>query len=244
MNFLLLILNPLLLLISCKTQESNMPEECLRLHHTVYNTFKNEAKLDFDLSENLWYQDSVSITQICGIRDIQTASIDTTFVETLLYRLIDMRKNWIYEYQNLSDTAIIVASYAKADSISFRLPGGWPFFKSKSKDTLSIDSLRFICDTTLRGAPSKKYTYIQKYNSSKIFVEAFTCCDRKGTRFQYDSMVGKAIGCPIVKKFMFNEDRTIVQRIREIEYLSNVFPDSIKRVFAAWKQNVLKYPVE
>ena len=57
-------------------------------------------------------------------------------------------------------------------------------------------------------------------------------------------MVGKAIGCPIVKKFMFNEDRTIVQRIREIEYLSNVFPDSIKRVFAAWKQNVLKYPVE
>jgi hypothetical protein len=222
-----------------------MPEECLRIHHTEYNTFKNEAKLDFDLSENLWYQDSVSISQICEIKDIQTESLDTTFVETMLYRFIDMRKNWIYEYQNLSDTAVIVATYAKADSISFRLPGGWSFFsKSKSKDTLSIDSLRFICDTTLRGAPAKKYTYIQIFNGFRTFVDAFACCDRKGTRFQYDSMAGKAIGCPIVKKNVLNKDRRSVRRIYEIEYLSNVFPDSIKRVFAAWKQNVLKYPVE
>jgi hypothetical protein len=57
-------------------------------------------------------------------------------------------------------------------------------------------------------------------------------------------VIGIAIGCPIVKKTYFTDDRRFGQTIREIEHLSNVFPDSIKRVFAAWKQNVLKYPVE
>ena len=89
-----------------------MPEECLRNHFTVYNVFKNEAKLDFDMSEDLWYQDSVGITQVCIITDMQTESIDTTFVRTLKYKFIDMRKNWIYEYQNLSDTAAIAAKYS------------------------------------------------------------------------------------------------------------------------------------
>jgi hypothetical protein len=221
-----------------------MPEECIRNHITSYNVFKNEAKLDFDLSEDLWYQDSVGITQVCIIKDIQTESIDTTFVETALYRFIDMRKNWIYEYKNLSDTAAIVAKYAKADSLERRLGGGYPFFQSKRKSTLTIDSLRFRCDTTLRGVPTKKYTYIQNTNGFRTFVEAFACCDRKGTRFQYDPVIGIAIGCPIVKKTYFTDDRRFGQTIREIEHLSNVFPDSIKKVFAAWKQNVLKYPVE
>jgi hypothetical protein len=57
-------------------------------------------------------------------------------------------------------------------------------------------------------------------------------------------VIGIAIGCPIVKKTYFTDDRRFGQTIREIEHLSNVFPDSIKKVFAAWKQNVLKYPVE
>jgi len=227
------------MLLSCKTHSSNKPEEYLQVHRTSYRVVNNEAIVQVSVSDNVWYQDSVGITQLSGIGVGQSASRDSLYVIPLGYRFVDMRRKWVYEYRNLSDTAEIVQKYGNADRMS--LTGGWGFNR---KSVIKFDSLRAMGDTTINGIEYQKHRYIQDFQGTKLLGETLSRCDRKGTIFHLDVGLSKATGCPVVKGTSWTRDRRFISSSVEIEFVSNLFPDSVKHAFEAWKRNVELYPVQ
>jgi hypothetical protein len=199
----------------------------------------NEPVVQVASSDNIWYQDSVGITQLSGLGVGQSASRDSIYVIPLGYRFVDMRRNWVYEYRNLSDTATIVKKFAKADSVG--LAGGWGFFRRAS---IKFDSLRLVADTTINGIAYQKYRYMQDFQGAKLQGEVLARCDRKGTIFHLDVGLSNAAGCPVVKGTSFTGDRRFPVSSVEIEFVSNTFPDSVRKAFDAWKLNETRYPVQ
>lgn len=239
MNSLLILLYPLLMFVSCNVDSSNKPEEHLRVTKTSYRIVSNELVVQAAFSDSIWYQDSVGITQLSELHPTISGSYDTLHSITVGYRFVDMRRNWVYEYRNLSDTAEIVKKFSKADSIG--LPGGWNFFRTAS---IKFDSLRFVCDTNINDKGFKKYRYVQKFQGKTYSSEALAQCDRKGTIFLLDVGLSNEMGCPMVKGLSYKRDYSFPVSSVEIEHISNVFPDSVRRVFTAWKRNVELYPVQ
>jgi hypothetical protein len=242
MNLPVIFLYPMLVLIACKTtvpQVSDKQEEYLRVQKTSYRIVNNEAIVQVSFSDNIWYQDSVGITQMSAIQLIQTDSKDTLFPITQGYRFVDMRRKWAYEYRNLSDTAAIVKKYARADSV--RSGGGWGFFRTAA---IQFDSLRLMGDTSVNGIVYQRYRHVQYFLGKKLLGEIFSRCDRKGTIFHLDTGLSNAAGCPVVKGVSLTPDGRLPTQSVEIEFISNIFPDSVRRVLAAWKRNVGLYPVE
>ena len=225
--------------MACKDHSSNKTEEYLQVKRTSYRVLNNKAIVQYSFSDNVWYQDSVGITQFSVVRSVQSDLKDTFFSVTLGYRFVDMRRKWVYEYLNLSDTAEIVQKYKNGDSI--QLFGGWNFFR---KASIRFDSLRLIGDTIINSQVYQKHFYIQDFQGTKLLGEAITQCDRKGTIFLLDIGLSKATGCPVVKGISFTRDRRFISSSVEIKFISNEIPDSVQQVFRAWKQNVIKYPVE
>lgn len=220
---------------------SNKEENCLRVVRRSYQTVNNKAKEILTVTDNFWYQDSIGITQFTGVQAIQRDSV-TSFSTILLgYRLIDMRKNWIYEYRTLSDTAAIVRKYDKAHSIAMEMAGGWNFYRAA---TIQFDSLRLAGDTNINGIHYKKYRLVQLFQGRRLQGEVLARCDKKGAPFFLDVGISNAIGCPMVKGSSLTSDGRFPTSSVEIEFLANTFPDSVKRVFTAWKHNIQKYPVE
>lgn len=191
------------------------------------------------MADNVWYQDSVGITQISIIRSIQDDTKDTVFPETVGYRFVDMRKKWAYEYKSLSDTAQITKKYAKADSASNI--GGWNFYRRSS---IKFDSLQFVNDTSINGITYLKHRYVQYFQGRKLVSEILSRCDKKGSLFQLDVGVSNATGCPMVKGSELTPDGRFIVSSSDIEFISKEIPDSVQKVFAAWKRNVSKHPVE
>jgi hypothetical protein len=242
MNLLYVFLFPLLVLISCRTTlkpTSEKPEEYLRVQKISYRIVNNEATVQVSFSDNVWYHDSIGITQLSGIQSVQIGSKDTLFPITFGYRFVDMRNKWVYEYRNLSDTAAIVQKYGQADSVE--LAGGWNFFR---KSGIQFDSLRVIGDTIINGMTYRKLRHVLNARGKNIPTEILSRCDRKGTIFHLDVGLSNAVGCPVVKGTSLTPDGRLPTQSVEIEFISNTFPDSIRRVFAAWKRNAELYPVQ
>jgi hypothetical protein len=242
MSLLLVLLYPALVLISCRTSVAHAPdrpEECLRFRKISYQIVNNESSIQLSSSDNVWYQDSVGITELSIIQSVQTDSRDTIYPVTVGYRFVDMRKKWVYEYRTLSDTATIVQKFGKADSA--KPPGGWSFYRTAA---IKFDSLLVIGDTSINDITFRKHRYVQHFQGRRFLTEILSRCDRKGTFFLLDVGVSNAIGCPMVKGTSLTPDGRLPTQSAEIEFISNTFPDSVRRVFAAWKRNVELYPVE
>ncbi len=242
MNIAVTILYTLLGWMSCAIPSMHSavaPVEHLRWRATSYHIANNEATAYLSLVDNIWYQDSMGITEIHGIHSYRDASMDTTFSVLLGYRFTDMRRKWAYEYRNMADTAEIVKKFSKADSAY--LIGGWNFFGS---GTIQFDSVRAIADTIIGGITYQKHRHILYARGNTIQAEALSRCDRKGSIFHLDVGLGNAIGCPVVKGITLTPDGRFPMSSVEIEFVSNTFPDSVRRVLDAWKRNVKQYPVQ
>jgi hypothetical protein len=242
MNLPILFFYPLFVLLSCgtsRTHTSDRPEEHLQIRRTSYSIANNEATEYLAMIDNVWYQDSVGITQLSGIKSMQVES--KTILSSILlgYRFVDMRRKWVYEYKTLSDTATIIKKQGNADSVE--LAGGWNFFR---KAAIQFDSLRVIGDTSIDGVQYQRHRYAQHFAGKTLRSEILSRCDRKGTIFHLDVGVSNAIGCPMVKGTSLTPDGRLPTQSVEIEFISNIFPDSVRRVLAAWKRNVELYPVE
>lgn len=228
--------------VSCSPhlkQMTEKPEECYRLQKTSYRIVNDSAVVQVAFTENVWYQDSIGITQLSAIRSIQYGSRDTIFPITVGYRFVDMRKKWAYEFRSLSDTAEIVQKWNKVDSIT--LTGGWNFFR---KAFIQLDNLQTIGDTSINGIKFLRCRYVQSIDTRKVPGEALFRCDKKGTIFLLDVGVSNKVGCPLVKGTSFTPDGKMPTQSVEIQFLSNQFPDSVRRVFTAWKRNEMQHPVE
>jgi len=242
MNVTIIILYSLFVIMSFiipKTHSSSKTEEYLQFRRIIYRTVNNESIAYVSNCDNIWYQDSVGITQASGVQSVQNDTKDTLFAIPLGYRFVDMRKKWVYEYRNLSDTAEIVGKYDKADSIG--LTGGWNFYR---KASIKFDSLHIMGDTIINDVTYQKHRYVQTFKGTRLLGEILSRCDRKGTLFQLDVGVSNAIGCPMVKGTSLTSDGRFATTSVEIEFVRNRLPDSVRRVLEAWKRNVERYPVK
>lgn len=242
MNIPTIPLYSLLIFVSCASLSkpvSEAPSEYLQVRKTSYRVVKNQAIAYFSLDYDIWFQDSLGITEIRSIRSIQSSTKDTLFSEPFGYRFFDMRKKWAYEYRHLSDTAAIIKKFDKADSLI--LLGGWNFFR---RAAIQFDSLQLVGDTSINGLTYQKHKYVQYFEGRKYLSESLSLCDRKGTIFHTDAGLSNAIGCPVVKGTTLTSDGKFPFTSVEIVFISNKIPDSVQLVFAAWKYNVQKFPVE
>ena len=232
----------LLTWISCATSSSQVQKnggQYLQSRKTSYRIDNNIATAFLTLVDNVWYQDSVGITEINSIRSLKTGTTDSFYSATIGYRMTDMRKAWVYEYRNLSDTAAIVRKYANADSQL--VTGGWNFYR---RSTIQFDSLHATGDTIFGGVTYQKYRYIQDFHGKRFLSEVLSRCDKKGSIFLFDKGLSKAIGCPGVRITVLTPDGKLPMEIGEIKLISNEIPDSVQHVLSAWKRNLYLYPAQ
>lgn len=227
---------------SCVTLPKQLAEplaEQVRIIFVSYNIASNKTSINFVATYNVWYQDSLGITEVNTIKMVNNGLKDTLISQTIGYRFVDMRKNWIYEYRNLSDTAEIIKKYAKADSLN--LSGGWNFYH---RSIFQFDNLRAMRDTIIDGITYRKQKYVQLFQGQKLLGECLSRCDKKNSFFLMDEGLSKAVGCPVVKTTSLSADGKFPTSTGDIQFISNQFPESVQRVFVAWKRNVQLYPVE
>jgi hypothetical protein len=101
-----------------------------------------------------------------------------------------------------------------------------------------------IGDISIDGVTYLKHRYTQTFQGRKALGEVLSRCDKKGSIFQLDAGISNATGCPMVKATSLTPDGKFPMSSVEIEFISNEFSDSVRRVFAIWKQNVQQHPVE
>ena len=242
MNVPLIILYTLLATVSCAVSpkhSANALVEQVKVRITSYRIANNAATAYLSFTENGWYEDSVGITQLCSIKSVQEGTKDTTFAVTTGYRLVDMRKKWAYEYRTMSDTAALVNKQLITESVV--LLGGWNFLPNVD---ITFDSLRSLTDTTIQGITYARYMVLQSFRGKQTLSEKWVRCDKKKSIFRFNRGLSTHIGCPVVKGTTVTPDGRLPMSSVEIEFVSNAFPDSVRRVFAAWKRNVQQYPVQ
>ncbi len=202
--------------------------------------FKNNIDTPYiTISEKAWYQDSIGITQICSIWLVETDTSKATTIKTTGYRFVDLKKKWAYEYANFTDTASVKSKYKYTDTTVFT--GGWNFVNHKP---ISVDSFDFLPDTIINAIAFKQCKVNFKANQFGFEGIGLFRCDKKHTRFKLDTVISNKIGCPLVSLRMYpiNNPHAIFKH--EVKFISNNLPDSVLKVFTAWKRNETIYPVQ
>jgi hypothetical protein len=191
------------------------------------------------ISEKAWYKDSIGITEFCGIFTDITDSSQITTVKTIGYCFVDLKKKWVYEYGDFTDTSKIKRKYRYTDTTRF--PGGWDFV---SRTRFNSYMLRYMPDTTIQDILYKRRKFEVVFNNIPLEVIGSFRCDIKNTYFQMDTGISNKIGCPMVSylRYPVNDDSN-GRFSMEIKYISNHLPDSVLKVFAEWKRNEDVYPV-
>lgn len=189
--------------------------------------------------QNAWYQDSVGITQICSVFNIETDTSRITTIETTGYRLVDLRRKWAYEYGSFSDTASIKSKYRYTDSTV--LTGGWNF---ANRTPILFDSIHPLPDTIINSIVFKRRILYFEFNHARFESIGMFRCDNKSTHFVIDTAISNKTGCPLVFFRMNPLNQPHARLDQEINFISNSFPDSVRKVFAAWKKNEQTNSVE
>ncbi len=190
--------------------------------------------------QKAWYQDSIGITQMCTI--MTHYLIDSTHYTEIItdgYRLFDLKKKWAYEYASFKDTASILKKYQYTDSTRFL--GGWNFGSPRS---MSVDSLFFLPDTVINTISYRRCKVLSSFNNTQFESIGLLRCDKKTTHFQIDRGIDKRTGCLLVYTGTYPKRNPQSRIDNEIRFVSTTLPDSVLRVFAAWKKNEKTDPVQ
>lgn len=209
---------------------------------SVSTFWKQKNNVDSPLwiiSEKAWYQDSVGITQVCGIFTSQIDTIVTTTIQTIGYRFVDLRKKCVYEYGSFSDTSSIKRKYRYSDTTVFA--GGWNF---ATRTPTKFDSSYQLTDTIVNSITYKRRKLFFEFNHTRFESIGMFRCDNKITQFAIDTGISNKTGCPLVFFSMNPISKPNARLDQEVKYISNSFPDSVTKIFAAWKMNEKKFPVE
>lgn len=191
------------------------------------------------LQENAWYQDSIGITQTCGIFTEETDTSRTVIIKTIKYRFVDLRNMWAYEYRSFSDTATILRKFKRTDSADYS--GGWNFVNRTPRP---IENFNQLPDTTINTIQYKRYEVVYAFNDARFKGIGWFRCDKKPTYFQIDTELSNKVGCPLTY-FRFHPIQNSNSGIDlQVNFTSTQFPHSVARVFEAWKKNERLYPVQ
>jgi hypothetical protein len=209
----------------------------------VATFWKVENNMDtpyFKLPEKAWYHDSLGITQICRIWFATAAdNSKSTYIETMGYRFVDLKKKWAYEYISLSDTASVRRKYRLTDTTLFS--GGWNF---THRTSVPFDSFQYLPDTTIDAVIYKQCKVSFVFNKNRWEGIGLLLCDNKNTQFQLNTVISSKTGCRLVSFRQYPIENSHARFDMEVKFISNYLPDSVARVFAAWKRNEKIYPVQ
>jgi hypothetical protein len=206
---------------------------------TFWKSANNIDTPYLSITQKAWYQDSIGITQICGINFVTINNVQSVNIATIGYRFKNLKKKWAYEYSSLSDTALIERKYRYADTTHFT--GGWNFVNRISHP---VDSFRLLPDTTIGAIIYKQANASLLLNKTRYKSVFLFRCDVKKTNFHINTVISNQIGCPLVFLRIYPEQNPHARSDEEIKLISNHFPDSIVKVFDAWKKNQIRFPVE
>lgn len=191
------------------------------------------------IPEKAWYKDSIGITQVCGIFTEETDTSRITAIKTMGFRFVDLKRKWVYEYANFADTAAVKRKYRYTDTTLF--PGGWNF---ANRTPLGANTLHYLSDTTIDGINFKRRKIDFSFNATQLEAIGLFRCDKKNTHFQIDTAISNKIGCPLVFCLRYPVNSPNGRFSSEIKYISDHLPDSVLKVFAAWKRNEILYPIQ
>ena len=225
---------------NCKTaQRIATSGEAVEHVTTFWKRANNNDTPYISITQKAWFQDSIGITQICGINFVTINNVESVNISTIGYRFINLKKKWAYEYSSLSDTALIERKYRYVDTTHFM--GGWNFVNRISHP---VDSFRLLPDTTIGAITYKQANASFLLNKTRYKGICLFRCDIKETDFHINTVISNQMGCPLVFLRTYPEQNPHSRSDAEIKHISNHFPDSIVKVFAAWKRNQIRYPVE
>lgn len=237
-KLLLLFTYFLTIFLSLKCKVSKPPTnegEAIELVRTLWHMGNNKDTPNITIKERAWYQDSIGITELCRINFVETDTSKYVYISTTGYRFVNLKQKRVYEYTSFSDTAALKRKYRYTDTTEFI--AGWNF---TTKPRIGADSLTQLTDTLI-----DKTVYARcKFEEDLFNNICWFRCDKKNMYFTLSREISDRIGCPV---FFFssypikNPDRKHEQKINLI---SQRFPDSVQKVFNAWKKNEVKYPIE
>lgn len=193
----------------------------------------------FKITENVWYHDSIGISQICSISTFDSGSITVTKVVTNGFRYFDLRNKWIYEYQHFSDTALPLRQFIGSDTST--LSGGWNFLRATPP---TADTLIRLADTVIANSVHQKYRLVFTTNGHNFSAIALFRCDISSTVFTIDPVLRQRLGCPMVGIHIETAGTNDIGSATEIMVTANKFPDSVRKVFTAWIENEKRYPIQ
>lgn len=191
------------------------------------------------ISEKAWYQDSIGITQLCRIWFIEEDSSQTIEIRTTGYRFVDLKKKWVYEYAGFTDTASVKRKYRYTDTTYFS--GGWNF---ANRTPSSVDSFSYLPDTTINAITYKRCKVSYLFNKARYRGICLLRCNKKNTYFQIDTAISNKVGCTLVSVSQYPVNYPHSRINSEVKFISDYLPDSVVKVFAAWKKNETIYPVQ
>lgn len=230
----------LIIFSNCKiTHRSVDSGEVVENVNTFWKTVNGVDIPYIKISQKAWYQDYFGITQICQINFVTNSSGQSINISTIGYRFLDLKKKLAYEYNCLSDTAIIKRKYRYSDTTHFL--GGWNFVNRLSHQ---IDSFRLLSDTTINNINYKQAKANFLINKTRYESICLFRCDIKMSNFQINKVISNLIGCQLAFIRNYPVENPQSKNDEELKFISNHFPDSIVKVFVAWKKNELLYPIE
>lgn len=225
---------------NCKgSRYISLSSEAVERVSTFWKTINNIDTPYITLSEKAWYQDSIGITQICRIWFVETDSGRSVNIIPIGYRFVDLKKKWVYEYVSFSDTATVERKYRYTDTTKYS--GGWNF---ANRTPLPVDSFHFLLDTAIDAVAYKRCKVSYIFNQNRFEGIGLFRCDKKNTHFQIDTAISNKIGCPLVLFLRYPINNPHSKIGMEVKFISNHLPDSVVRVFAAWKRNENIDPVK
>lgn len=209
-------------------------------HVSTFWKIKNNIDAPYiTLSEKAWYQGSIGITQICSIFSVETDTSKSINITTIGYRFVDLQKKWAYEYASFSDTASVKRKYRYTDTTKYS--GGWNF---ANRTPLPLESFHFLPDTIINAVVYKRCKVSYFFNHNRFEGIGLLRCDKKNTNFQIDTAISNKIGCPLVSLRIYPANNPHARLDREVKFISDHLPDSVVKVFAAWKRNENIDPVQ
>lgn len=189
----------------------------------------------------IWYRDSSVIQEINRTGTITAAGVTRTESILILYRYIDLRNKVLYDYKSFSDTATIIHKAILPDTMMKDY--GWSFHSDK---VLRIRGMpEPLSDTVIGDIKYKRVKFsFERQDPKKKFVIGYLRCDGKGNLFSLEKSYSRLTNCTMVKFFNFIVGSDKPYGSQEVDFISDTLTPEESKIFDAWQQNVIQYPVQ
>lgn len=193
----------------------------------------------WEFNDKVWVKDSFAIEEVRQLDIQENYKGVVTSQEYILchYRFTDLRKGFVYEFGDFSDTALLIRKYTFGDSV--KVFGGWGFNHNRISDGTSA----ILPDTLIDNITYKRVKVSRGTTDMPYTVLCYFRCDKKGTIFDLIPSLSKAVGCPLVKIYISSPVRKGLHLIHGVKFVADTLTENELKVFTAWEKYAAMNPV-